>query len=147
MKIDVVSEAIGGIGKVVDNLVTSKAEKAAILAEAQAAAAKIQLGLVQEQSKVIIEEARGQSWLQRNWRPLLMAVFTAIIANNYVLAPYIELFVPGRSVVLELPDRLWQLLLLGVGGYIGARSLFDKGGLKDIADALKSKRERRREEG
>lgn len=73
--------------------------------------------------KIILAEAQGESWLQRNWRPLLMLVIIAIVANNYLFAPYINaLFGVGSVPVLELPEQLWTLMTLGVGGYIAGRT-------------------------
>ena len=72
-------------------------------------------------SNVIMAEAQGQSWLQRNWRPLLMLVIICIVANNYILYPYLSIFT-DKVRVLDLPDRLWQLMEIGVGGYILGRT-------------------------
>lgn len=73
--------------------------------------------------KIILAEAQGASWLQRNWRPLLMLVIIAIVANNYLIAPYINaLFGAGSVPVLALPEQLWNLMTLGVGGYIAGRT-------------------------
>lgn len=72
---------------------------------------------------IVKAEAQGESWLQRNWRPILMLVVVAIIANNYILAPYINALFGANSVpMLDLPDRLWDLMTLGVGGYVAGRS-------------------------
>jgi len=76
---------------------------------------------LESQTKIILAEARG-GWLQRNWRPLLMLIVILIIANNYVIAPYIALFLPGKSLILDLPGGLWALLNVGVGGYVAGRS-------------------------
>jgi hypothetical protein len=73
------------------------------------------------QTKIILAEAKG-GWLQRNWRPILMLTAIAIIANNYIIAPYIGLFFPGKELMLELPGGLWALLNVGVGGYAVGRS-------------------------
>jgi hypothetical protein len=70
---------------------------------------------------IIKAEAESESWLTSNWRPLLMLVAITIIANNYILAPYLGAMF-GWNVILEIPPQLWQLLTLGVGGYIGGRS-------------------------
>lgn len=70
---------------------------------------------------VIVAEAKGESSLQRNWRPLLMCIFGVIIANNYIIAPYLEAIF-GVSIVLEIPPDMWELLKIGVGGYIVGRS-------------------------
>jgi len=78
--------------------------------------------LLEAQSKIILAEAQG-NWLQRNWRPLLMLIFMVIIANNYILFPYISLFFPGKAVMLVLPDFMWELLKIGVGGYVVGRTV------------------------
>jgi hypothetical protein len=71
--------------------------------------------------KVIVAEAQGQSALQRNWRPILMLSIVAIIVNNYILAPYLTSF--GLHVVtLALPDKLFSLMEIGVGGYVMGRT-------------------------
>jgi hypothetical protein len=71
---------------------------------------------------VVLAEAQGQSWLQRNWRPLLMLTCITIIANNYVLYPYMRAIF-GWGVALDLPEALWELLKIGVGGYVVGRSV------------------------
>lgn len=76
---------------------------------------------IQAQMNIIIAEAKG-GWLQRNWRPGLMALFGLIIANNYVLYPYLSLIWP-QAPMLQLPPEMWELLKLGVGGYVVGRSV------------------------
>lgn len=70
---------------------------------------------------MIVAEAQGESWLQRNWRPLLMLCFVLILFNNYVAAPYARAL--GLALpTLDLPQGAWALLNIGVGGYIAGRS-------------------------
>lgn len=71
---------------------------------------------------VVVAEAKGDSWLQRNWRPISMLVFVAVIANNYIIAPYVQAF-GGVAVVLEIPDGMWGLLTMGLGGYVVGRTI------------------------
>lgn len=89
---------------------------------------QIQLALLQSGDKeieaaarVIIAEAQGGSWLQRNWRPLLMITIVAIVANNFIVYPYVILF-GGQATVLDLPPELYNLMAVGVGGYVVGRS-------------------------
>ena len=77
--------------------------------------------LVETQGKIVLAEAQGKSWLQRNWRPLLMLVVIVIIFNNYVLVPYLAMWTT-KIAVLELPMGLWALLTAGVSGYVVGRS-------------------------
>lgn len=77
---------------------------------------------LESRAAIVAAEAQGQSWLQRNWRPILMLVIVAIIANNYIIYPYLSL-VTKKVVILDLPPDLWNLMTLGVGGYIAGRTV------------------------
>lgn len=70
---------------------------------------------------VIQAEAKSEHWIVAAWRPITMLVFVFIIANNYILAPYIALLF-SVDVVLELPPQMWDLLKIGLGGYVVGRS-------------------------
>jgi len=76
---------------------------------------------IDARAKIIVSESEGQSWLQRNWRPILMLVIVAIVANNYLIFPYLALFT-DKAVLLELPEKLFNLMAIGVGGYVLGRS-------------------------
>ena len=96
---------------------------------------ELQAQMAQIQSSVIIAETQSESWLAKNWRPLLMVMFGTIIANNYIIFPYIQLLAgPEYSVRLEIPPNMWELLKLGVSGYVVGRSLEKIAG----GDGLKS---------
>lgn len=115
----------------IDDLHTSGEEKAAAkqkILEIQASltekAMEAETKFAELQSQVIIAEAQGSSWMQRNWRPLLMLTFTGILANNFILVPYISALTPAVKV-LEFPLPFWTLLTIGVGGYLAGRT-FEK---------------------
>lgn len=67
-------------------------------------------------TEVIKAEAEGESWLQRNWRPLTMMVFVTLI-----VAKWTGYTAPGVSEALEL--RLLGLIEIGLGGYVIGRSV------------------------
>lgn len=90
-------------------------------AELEIKLADLDKAIMEAQSNVIIAEAQGQSWLQRNWRPLLMLVIILIVANNYLLFPYASIFTE-KVKILDLPDKLWTLMEIGVGGYLLGRT-------------------------
>jgi hypothetical protein len=73
--------------------------------------------LLDSRSKIVESEVKGESWLQRNWRPSLMVICMFIIFNNYVLVPYFGL----PTTVLD--DHIWNLIEMGVTGYVAGRSL------------------------
>lgn len=76
---------------------------------------------LQAQRDVIVAEAQGESWLQRNWRPVIMLMFGSIIANNFIVVPYASLF-GIEATFLEVPVDLWELIKIGLGGYVVGRS-------------------------
>jgi hypothetical protein len=73
--------------------------------------------LLESQTTIIQAEAKGESWLQRNWRPMLMCICMFIMLTNYVLVPFFNI----PSAVLD--DHIWTLMELGIGGYVAGRSL------------------------
>ena len=71
--------------------------------------------------QIVLAEAKSESWLTATWRPLLMMVIVTIIAMNYLLFPLAGIFF-GVELMIDLPVELWDLLTIGVGGYIVGRS-------------------------
>ncbi|NIP55190.1 MAG: hypothetical protein GWN00_34180 [Aliifodinibius sp.] len=123
--IPIVGNIINGVIGLIDQTIEDKDEanklKSQMIAVFQQADLTKFTELVRAQAKIIIAEATGVSWLQRNWRPMLMTIFMIIIANNYIFFPYASMFT-DKAAVLELPPYLWDLLKIGVGGYIVGRS-------------------------
>ncbi len=66
---------------------------------------------------VVITEMQG-SGLQRNWRPILMMAFGAIVTYRYFLAPVFAWPIPNP----DIPEQFWNLLEIGLGGYVIGRS-------------------------
>lgn len=73
-----------------------------------------QLTELQEAVKVIIAEASG-NWLQKSWRPILMLTFGALIVARWLgyTAPNLQ---------PEEYTALWDIVQLGLGGYVIGRS-------------------------
>ena len=117
----VITGALAPIGNIIDELHTSKEEKAAMQIALVNAQGALQNELAAMQRDIIVAEAQGESSLQRNWRPILMLTIVAIVANNYILFPYLRLFW-NDAPMLELPQHLWSLMQIGVGGYIVGRT-------------------------
>lgn len=119
---------IGAVGGVIDNLHTSEEERLAArqkLSELEATTlislAQAGQTLVDAQRDVLVQELKG-NWLQKSWRPITMLVFVFVIFNNYMLVPYISAF-GGLVPTLEIPNGMWALLNVGIGGYITSRGI------------------------
>lgn len=66
-------------------------------------------------ASVVIAEAQGESWLQRNWRPMLMVWFAFLIGAYWF--GYVPSNLPEKIV-----EDLFTLVQIGVGGYVVGRS-------------------------
>ncbi len=69
----------------------------------------------------ITAEAKSEHWIVASWQPITMLTFVFIIANNYIIYPYLSLFFT-EAPKLEIPSDMWQLLKIGLGGYVVGRS-------------------------
>ncbi len=108
---------INGLFGVIDKAVEDKDQAAQIKARLQEMALSGQMKEIESAASIIRAEANGDSWLQRSWRPLLMCLFGLIIANNYLVVP---LFGTPSA---DIPPDMWELLKLGIGGYVVGRSV------------------------
>jgi hypothetical protein len=121
MALPVLTAVLPVIGEVLRRLIPDAEEARRIEADLTRELLTHRRAALDAAQAVIVAEAQGASWLQRNWRPLLMLCFVAILANNYIVAPYARAL--GADLpTLDLPDGAWALLNIGVGGYIAGRS-------------------------
>lgn len=106
---------------IIDKVIPDPLAKAAAQAKLIEIQQKGELQEIEASMSVVVAEANSQHWIVAAWRPIMMLTFTAIIANNYILYPYLKLFWV-EAPVLDLPPDLWGLLKIGVGGYVVGRS-------------------------
>jgi hypothetical protein len=124
--VPIVGKLLNGVLDLVDQGVRDKDKADELKAELSKAFESADLSrfqtLVESQSRIVLGEIQGKSYLQRNWRPILMLTVVAIIGNNYLLFPYLSLFTT-KTVILDLPDKLYNLMTIGVGGYVAGRTV------------------------
>jgi len=114
-------EAVKGVTDLVGKFVEDPDKANELETEIKKSLMGIEKQLIQSQTAVIVAEAKSQSFIAKNWRPMIMLIFGAIILNNYILFPYIQLF-GGTAIKLDLPPAMWELLKIGIGGYIVGRT-------------------------
>lgn len=111
------------LGNVLKRIIPDSDKHAEIEREVKLALLENSDSLDKLRGKIILAEAKSENWITSSWRPLLMMVAISIIAMNYLVFPIIAIGYPKiMNHVLELPEQLWNLLTLGVGGYIVGRS-------------------------
>ncbi|MEK9727246.1 MAG: 3TM-type holin [Candidatus Margulisiibacteriota bacterium] len=116
--INMVGELFRPITKVVDDLHTSEEEKFVIKKEMAKLESDIQVQvldyekqMINAKSAIIQSETTGQSWLQRNWRPITMLTFLSLVVCDCF-----------GLLTFRLADEAWTLLQIGMGGYVIGRS-------------------------
>ena len=76
---------------------------------------------------IVLAEVQSEHWLTRSWRPVLMLIFMSFLLLVGLVLPLADL-VTGYRLPFEprwqlLPAGFWDFLTVGMGGYIGGRSL------------------------
>ena len=83
-----------------------------------------------EKASIIREEAKSEHWLAATWRPILMLTFGGLI-----VARWLGFSAPGITEAEIL--KLWDIVELGLGGYVIGRSAEKI--VPSIATAMKGK--------
>lgn len=123
------SDVFQPFADMVDSLHTSTEEKI----ELRNKALQVHVGLLQSamemerqvidaQARIIEAEAKGESFLQRCWRPITMLTFLLLI-----------IFDVFGVLTFRLSDQAWDVLNIGLNGFVIGRSLekvADKMGIK-----------------
>ena len=112
-----ISKILEPVTGLVDKLHTSDDERL----EAKAVLLQLQTSLMSQpldyekqianaQRDIIVAETQANSWLTRSWRPITMLTLVAIV-------------VIPQFTAMEVPPDLWFVIKLGLGGYVGGRSV------------------------
>jgi hypothetical protein len=112
-----ISGLIKPITALVDDLHTSDEERL----EAKGVLLELQTGLMSQtlayeqklaesQASIIVAEATANSWLTRTWRPITMLTFVFLVVYSQFTGTVI-------------PPDMWTVIKIGLGGYLGGRSV------------------------
>mgnify|MGYP006302137855 CR=1 FL=1 len=118
---EILTGAVKPVTDLVDNLHTSEKEKAEIKKSIFEMKNNLMTQLIKSKGEIIKAEAESEHFLTATWRPITALVFVAIIANNYIIAPYMEVFMRTK-IILKIPPQMWDLLKIMIGGYVVGRS-------------------------
>ena len=106
-----ITDVVNAIGGVIGGLTLPAREKKELEAKMQELVYEREREMVEAQASVVRAEASG-NWLQRSWRPLVMLTFAVIVlVGTFTSLP-----------ILADTSRFWDLLEIGLGGYVIGRS-------------------------
>ena len=109
---------IGSIGgkvlDIVDDVVEDKDETNRLKFEIQRQLIENKSSELEAAAKIVLAEPQG-SWLQRNWRPLLMVTFAGLVVAHWFgfTAP---------NIPESVQNSLLNIVMVGIGGYVVGRS-------------------------
>jgi len=103
------------LGTAIDKAIPDRDEAERLKAEVTLSVLKQNNAELEGAVKIITAEAQGESWLQRNWRPMLMLWFAGLVGAHWL--GYTPPNLP-EGVVLNLLD----IVQVGVAGYVLGRS-------------------------
>jgi len=109
MALDPISAALEVGGKLIDKFWPDAGEK-------ERQNVQMILTTFAAQADIVKTEAASSHWLAANWRPLTMLIFTALI-----VARWFGWAAPNLSEAEYL--KLWDIVQLGLGGYVIGRSV------------------------
>lgn len=117
-----VSETIGKISGLVSEFITDKDKALELqtqiekeLIKLEEKALEYETKLMESRRDIIVAEAKSESWLTRNWRPITMLTFTALIVADW-------LGISAPNLTPELKGKLFSIIQIGLGGYVIGRS-------------------------
>lgn len=71
--------------------------------------------IIDTQASVIQAEAQGDSWLQRNWRPIVMLFLTGLVGAHW-------LGFTAPNITDTIVSDMLGIVQVGLGGYVVGRS-------------------------
>ena len=109
---------IGTIGgkvlDIVDDVIEDKDEANKLKFQIQRQLIETKGSELEAQAKIVLAEAQG-SWLQRNWRPLLMVIFAGLVVAHWF-------GFTASNIPESVQNSLLNIVMVGVGGYVMGRS-------------------------
>ena len=120
---------IGSIGgkvlDIVDDVVEDKDEANKLKFQIQKQLMESKTTELEAQARIVLAEAQG-SWLQRNWRPMLMVTFAGLVVAHWF-------GLTASNIPESVQNSLLNIVMVGVGGYVAGRSA------EKVADKWKDK--------
>ena len=110
-----IDDLVGAGLSIINKLIPDPAAKAAAQTKWLEMEHGERMQTLQGQVQIITAEANSQSWLASSWRPITMLTFTALIVCRWF----------GWSAPNLSPEeyiKLWDIVQLGLGGYVIGRS-------------------------
>lgn len=118
------------VGNIIDKVIPDPQAQSDAKLKMLEMAQKGELTELSERASIVREEAKSEHWLAATWRPILMLTFGGLI-----VARWLGWSAPGITEAEIL--KLWDIVELGLGGYVIGRSAEKI--IPTVATAMKGK--------
>tara|TARA_R110000787_G_scaffold193035_5_gene304593 strand:+ start:6981 stop:7361 length:381 start_codon:yes stop_codon:yes gene_type:complete len=102
------------VSSILDKVIPDDAARAEAKEKMQSAMLTQSAEIEKAAASVVLAEANGESWLQRNWRPMIMVWFAILLGMDWFG------FRPEYMTESTMAN-VYDLLKIGIGGYIVSR--------------------------
>jgi len=115
MMTSILKAALDILGLGIDRAFPDKVEAQKLKTQITQEILALETQKIEAASKVIIAEAQGESFLQRNWRPVVMLMLTFCVMAHW-------LGYTGENLDPAIVNSLLDIVQVGLGGYVIGRS-------------------------
>ena len=112
-----VGRMLDAFGGVIDKICGNEDQAFTMKARLKALSQQTDVKELEVLETVLRTELSSKDFLQRNWRAIVMLAITGIVINTYFIVPYLKVIF-GIEIDAILPDSFFELLSIGVGGYV-----------------------------
>lgn len=120
--LEILGLILPGITKILDKVIPDADKRA----EAQEAVTKLLLenqnAILQASKDVMVADAQSEGWLTRNARPGVV-VWAMGMITWVIFSPIFGLQDATIHALQRVPDSLWNLVMVGIGGYMLAKTV------------------------
>ena len=123
----ILSGLSGPLGTVAERYFDSKDDQNAFKNAVELEVLKNQKSFNDISAEIVLAEAKSEHWLTASWRPFTMILFALVIAINILIIPYVVIPILWMFSIpvpefMVIPEQVWTLITIGLGGYVGGRS-------------------------
>ena len=117
----------GPLGQVAERYFDNKDDQQAFKNAVELEILKNQKEFQDLSANIVLAEAKSEHWLTASWRPFTMILFALVIAINILIIPYVVIPILWMFSIpvpefMVIPEQVWTLITIGLGGYVGGRS-------------------------
>ncbi len=117
----------GPLAKILESHIADEALRTRLAAEMEQKLLSHLTRTAELGQSIVMAEVQSEHWLSRSWRPMLMLLLMGFLLLAGLVLPLADAIM-GQRIAFEprwqmLPDGFWDFLAVGMGGYIGGRSL------------------------